>query len=554
MIKVTFNNGKSESFPKNTPIKAIATYYEPYMENPILGAEIDNEIVAMNELVNHDCIIKFLDVLDINGYKMYQAGLKFIFEVALKDTFGKHTCVYYEHSVGKGLIANVSNGTIKESDTTKIKECMAKIIGDDLVFERHLIYKKDAINYFNKIGYHEKALNIQNINNDIISLYKLKNNINYFYSKMPYSTKAISKFNIKYLGNNKYVLLYPSSRTKGSVPEYVHYDNVIKTFQIDKNWLRLLNVPYASDINNMVACNNINTFIRTSELDFNNKIFNIVNDIMDRDDVKFIMIAGPSSSGKTTTTRKLSFNLRSRGLDPVIISVDDYFVDRDKTPLDNDNNPDYESLQAIDLAFFNEQLNKMLNEEEVTIPSYNFVTGKREFRRKPVTLKENSIILIEGLHCLNNELVPDIPPEYMYKIYLSPFIPLNIDRHNYISTIDLRFLRRMVRDYQTRGRSVDETIDSWQSVRKGEEKYIFPYIHQADCILNTALPYEIGVLKVFCEPLLFNVGINSIFFEETRRLLDFLKIFYSISAEAVPNDSIIREFIGGSVFSEESVK
>ena len=284
--------------------------------------------------------------------------------------------------------------------------------------------------------------------------------------------------------------------------------------------------------------------MEANELVFNESILKVASEIMARREVKIVLIAGPSSSGKTTTTKRLSTYLRAKGFDPVCISTDDFFVNREETPKDDKGDFDFECLHAIDLELFNKTLVSLLKGEEMEMPEYNFVNGKKEFNNNKLKLNKNSIILIEGLHCLNDDLVPYIKEENKYKIYLSPFIPLNIDRHNYISTVDMRLLRRIIRDNRTRGKKVDQTIQEWQIVRAGEEKYIFPYIHQADIIINTALSYEIGVLKIYAEPLLYSVEINSPYYEEARRLLNSLKGFYPISSEYVKDDSILREFIG----------
>ena len=548
-ISVTFPNNEILQFDCGITANELASFYQAYMTNPILGCRINNQIVPMNYKLTKDCKIEFLDVLDNNGYKMYQAGLKYIFEVALKEAFGLDARVTYEHSIAKGLIASISGADINEEYIAILKNRMAQIISDNIPFTRYEISAVDAINYFNRINEPEKADNIRNINTSVITLYKLKNNLNYYYTKMPYSTGPISKFEIKNLGNNKIALLYPSKVTKGAIPEYVHYEKVIKCFNDNKNWLKLLNVPYVSNINDIISSLKIKDFIRTSEMSFNNQVYNIVNDIIEKSTVKYIMVAGPSSSGKTTATKKIALALESRGLDPLVISLDDYFFDLDKTPIDPETNkPDIESISAVDIELLNQNLIDLNNGKEVILPVYNFMSHRREFRTHPSKLSENSIILIEGLHALNTIITKNVPDDEKYLIYLSPFIPLNIDRHNYVSTLDLRFLRRLARDIQKRNRSVDEIFDSWQDVRIGEEKNIFPFINNANVVFNTAQPYEVGVLKVLCEPLLLGVDINSPYYEEAHRLLDFLKIFYSINNEYVPNDSVIREFIGGSIF------
>ena len=450
------------------------------------------------------------------------------------------------HSVPGGMLCEIEhNNNLSIEDLSRIKQEMASIIDSNEPFIKYNISKKDAIKFYKENGTLEKAANV-NIYDNIVTIYKLKQYLNYYYVNMPYSTKYIKQFDIKYLGDNRIVLLYPSNFTNGRLPEYVHHENIIKSFYEGQTWLKRLNTPYISDLNNLVASDKIKGFIESCELKFTDQIKKACDEILRNNEKKFIMIAGPSSSGKTTTTRVLGAYLRSKGYDPICISTDDYFVEREDTPKDDKGNYDYECLNAVDINLLNNQLSSLLKGEEVNIPTYNFVTGKKEYNNKIKKLQENSIILIEGLHSLNDDLTPFIPSRYKYKVYLSPFIPLNIDRHNYISTLDLRLIRRIVRDSKTRGHDVTSTLKNWQSVRNGEEKYIFPYTHQADFIINTALPYEIGVLKVFVRPLLLSVTTDSPYYEEARRIMKFLQSFYSISSEYVSKGSILREFIGGN--------
>lgn len=525
------------------------TYYEiskdakVFNGNSILAAKINNEVVSLGMKCNINCSVEFINVTDQTGYKMYQAGLKFIFILAVKEVF-EEAFVSFEHSVPKGMLAKIENVSLNEDSISKIKGKMAGIIASDLRFEKLNIYKKDAIKYFKDNNELEKARNIYNKSFDIVNIYRLKNQLNYFYTEMPHSTKAISKFELKYIDNNYFVLILPSSRSNGKVPEYVHYQNIIDSFLDGKNWLEKIGVPYLSNVNSIVVKGQTKEFIDACELMFNERINDCAKEILSKKDVKLVLIAGPSSSGKTTSTKRLSSYLKSQGLDPVLISVDDYFVDREKTPKDENGEFDFESLRAIKLEDFNDDLNALIAGKEINLPIYDFAMGTSIKSKKKTKLKENSIILIEGLHCLNDELTPNVLEKYKYKIYLSPFIPLNIDQHNYISTIDLRLIRRIIRDFRTRGMAVADTISTWKSVRNGEEKYIFPYIHQADVIVNTALPYEINVLKVFIEPLLYSVTYESVHYEEARRLIEFLKRFYPVTSEYVASSSILREFIG----------
>jgi len=541
-VIITFNNGQKRSYPKGLTYYDISKDYS--LGNEILGVKINNEITPLTTKVTKDVEVEFFDFNDLTGYKMYQAALKFIFEVALKE-YNSSLEVVYEHSVPKGILAHITGKDITKEDLMAIKGKMASIISEDHKFQKFNVLKKEAYEYYMSTGDEVKAKNIHNNTAEIVTLYKLKDNINYFYIELPYSTKAITKFDVIYLGDNRIVFLFPSKRTNGVVPEYVHYPNIIKSFIDGKKWLAKQGVSYLSNLNDTIASGKIKEFIHSNELLFNENISTAAEQIISNPDKKIVLIAGPSSSGKTTTSKRLASYLKMHGFDPIYIGVDDYFVDRDKSPKDEFGNYDWECLMAIDLDYFNNQLNDLLHGKVVNLPKYDFVTGKRVKTDKFIKLKENSIIIIEGLHALNDDMTPYIPEKYKYKIYLSPFIPLNIDKHNYISTLDLRLLRRITRDNRTRGHNVDQTIEKWQSVRNGEEKYIFPYIHQADVIINTALAYEIGVIKEYVLPLLCSVGLNSKHYEEARRLIHFLDKFYPIPGEYVNKDSILREFIGG---------
>ena len=540
-IKITFEH-KTVEVEKNTTYLKISESSK--IKDSVLAVKKNNELIPLTAKATEDESIEFIDARTIEGAKMYKAAVKFILEVALKETF-KGSDIHYLHSVPGGMLGEIKYESILTTeDISKIKNKMASIIDEDHEFKRYNIVKKEAIDFYEATSYYEKAINVKTCD-DIVTIYKLKDYLNYFYVPMPYSTKYIKKFELKYLGNNRLIILYPSNLTEGRLPEYVHHENIINAYYEGKSWLKKLNVPYVGDLNDLVSKREIKGFIESCELHFTDEIKKACDKIIRNNDKKFIMIAGPSSSGKTTTTRILGAYLRSKGYDPICLSTDDYFVDRVDNPKDEFGAYDFECLNAIDTRTFNNDLIKLLKGEEVNIPTFNYVTGKREDHNHLIKLKENSIILIEGLHSLNDDLTPGIAERYKYKIYLSPFIPLNIDRHNYISTLDLRLIRRMIRDNRTRGYTVSEVIEKWQSVRNGEEKYIFPFTHQADTIINTALPYELGVLKVYAEPLLLSIDTDSKYYEEARRLLKFLRSFYSITSEYVSKNSILREFIGG---------
>ena len=541
-IEVTFEHQTIE-VNKNTTYLEISK--ESKKRDSVLAVKKNNELFPLTAKATENEIIEFIDVSSMEGAKIYKAAIKFILEVALK-TMLKNSDIHFLHSVPGGMLAEIkSENTLTISDISKIKKEMANIIDEDYEFKKYNILKKEAVDFYEASTYYEKAVNVKTCD-DIVTIYKLKDYINYFYVPMPYSTKYIKKFELKYLGNNRLVVLYPSNLSEGRLPEYVHHENIINAYYEGKSWLKKLNVPYVSELNTLVSNREIKGFIESCELHFTDEIKKACDKIIRNNEKNFIMIAGPSSSGKTTSTRVLGSYLRSKGYDPICLSTDDYFVDRIDTPKDEFGNFDFECLNAVDTKQFNEDLMRLLKGEEINVPTFNFITGQREYHNHLVKLNENSIILIEGLHSLNDDLTPGIPDRYKYKIYLSPFIPLNIDRHNYISTLDLRLIRRIVRDNRTRGYTVSEVIEKWQSVRNGEEKYIFPFTHQADMIINTALPYELGVLKVYAEPLLLSIDTDSKYYEEARRLLKFLRSFYAITSEYVSKSSILREFIGGN--------
>ena len=542
-IKITFPDGTTKSYPKGTTYHEISEDYKKNTQLNILGVKINNEIIPLDVKADKDSTVTFFDVTDIAGYKMMQSAIKFIFEVAVKEIYSNCE-VNFLHSVPKGILSEIDIvENITNEDIKVIKGKMAEIISTKEKFLKYNLLKKDAFEYFVATREMEKAKNIQNISNEVVTLYKLKDKINYYYTFLPYDTSYVTKFELVYIGKNRVVLVCPSM-INGEIPDYVHYDNIIENFLQSKKWLRLMQTPYLSNMNDLISHSKIRDFMDANELIFNENILKVAESLVNKKEVKIVLIAGPSSSGKTTTTKRLSTYLKAKGFDPISLSTDDFFVDRDETPKNEKGEFDYECLQAIDLELFNKTLIGLLKGEEAEIPEYNFVTGKKEYNKHFVKLNSKSIVLIEGLHCLNDDLIPYIKDESKYKIYLSPFIPLNVDRHNYISTLDMRLIRRIVRDNRTRGKAVDQTIKDWQIVRMGEEKYIFPYVHQADVIINTALSYEMGVLKIYAEPLLYSVDMNSPCYEEARRLLNFLKGFYPISSEYVKEDSILREFIG----------
>lgn len=545
---ITFEDDSTIEVEKGTTLYELSQIVQPKRKYNIVGAEINNETIPMETKITKATKVKFLDVTSTNGYKINKYGLEFVIEVSLKEAFGQDYEINFDHSIANGIhMTIISEKKFTLVDAKKLKTKMNEIINNDERIYNLNVDTKEAINYYNKVKAPEKAQNIHNITNNIVTLYKLRNYINYFYSEMPYSTGCLNKYDLVYLGENKLVLLFPSPITKFKVPEYIHYQNVIKCFDNSKKWIRSLGIPYLADLNKRIADCKIENLIKIAETNFNNELHDLVDDIIKKK-ARYVLFAGPSSSGKTTTTKKVALQLRSRGYEVLMISVDDYFKEKKDSPKDQNGNYDFECLEAIDLKLLNKQLKDLIAGKKVSLPTFNFVIGEKEFASTPTKLGDNAIILMEGLHSINDAMTPDLDASLKYKVYLSPFMPLNIDRHNYISTTDLRLMRRIVRDNRTRATDVGKTISYWNVVRAGEEKYIFPYINNVDKIVNTSLVYEVGVLKVYVEPLLYSVKSDSPAYNEARRLINFLKNFFPIPSDYVLDDSILCEFIGKSAF------
>ena len=542
-VKITFSDGTVKSYPKGTTFEKISKDFPG--RHPYVGVEIENVVYSLDDAADENAVVKFIDFLDPVGAKMYKCGLMLILEVALKELYPDFE-INYLHSHPKGVYAEIKGEyVLSDDEIKKIRSKMSSIISSNEKIKKYNVSKKDAIKYYKDHGYEEKSKNIQNFAENIVTFYVLNGYVNYYYTEMPNKTGVINAYDIKYLGDNKLVILLPTKFTEGRVPEYVNYDGIINSFKRTQEWLDLVGKRYLSDINNDISNSCIKDFINVSEIKFNDEIRSIVKHICQKGK-RFVMIAGPSSSGKTTTTRRLKTYLECRGYKTLVISTDDYFVDREKNPKDEEGKPDFECLHAVDINRLNQDITDLVEGKVISFPTYDFILGKSLDSGVKVKADEKTIFLIEGLHSLNDDLLPSIEDKEKYKVYISPFIGVNIDRHNYISTTDLRLIRRIVRDNRTRGRKVEDTMSYWQTVRNGEVKYIFPYIHQADIVLNTALNFELGVLEVYAIPLLLSVKMDSPYYSEARRLLNFLREFCPIPSEYVSKDSILREFIGGN--------
>lgn len=538
-------NDKTYVYKKGTTIEEVSRQFSINYKYPILISYVDNRLVELNKVLEKDCSLSFVDCSSRTGSRIYVKGLIFLLMCAIKELYGYNYSFKVCHSIDKGVRIRCLFD-LTEEKLEEIKNKMIELVNLNLPIKKCIVKRKEAINYFKQTTNTSVANNYYYTTSNYVTLYKLNNMYGYFYSQMPINTRVFKSFTLKYLGNNEFVLQYPT--LNGEIPSYVEHKKITEAFNKNYKSAKKLNIFTSSDINRIIAEGKINDIITLNEVIANNELLDLARQIAKQSSrVKVVLIAGPSSSGKTTTSRKLSMFLNTFGLNPKPISLDDYFLPREETPKLPNGDYDFESLRAIDIDLFNNQLKKLLNNEEVIIPTFNFKTGIPEFN-KSLKLNDNDIIIIEGLHCLNEELTKSIPKENKYKVYVSPLTDLNVDNYNMVSTSDNRLLRRMVRDNRTRGYSAEYTIKTWSRVRDGEEKYVFPYQEEADFVVNSALIYEIGALRQYAEPLLYNIDINSPYYEEARRLLRFLNMFLVVPTENIPKESILREFIGGSYF------
>lgn len=520
---------------------------EQNLENEVIAVIIDNDITELSTKLKEDTKMKLIKIKDRMGAKIYRSGLKFLYITAVKELFGRNTNVELLHSLDKGIYTRI-NLELNNTMVDEIKAKMHELVKEDIRITRVVTSRREAISYFNSVKEYEKSLTYKQMTGEMLTLYSMLDYYNYFYTKMPYSTKILTSFDLTLTTDKGVMLEYPSTFDM-KIPEYTHMPQVLNVFDNYAVWAEKLGVKYVSEVNNVVINGKIKEFIELNEIKQNNDLLEIANKIQNNiNDIKIVLIAGPSSSGKTTTCKKLALYLKSKGLNPFTLSTDDFFKDRKDTPKNEKGEYEYDIPEAIDIDLFNEKLDALLKGEETTLPTYNFLTGEKEYKHPPVSLKNRDLLIVEGIHTLNELLTSKIPRENKLKIYISPFTPLGLDRHNHVSTVDLRLIRRIVRDARTRGYNAVDTLKSWRNVRISEEKYIFPYQKEADIVLNTALIYELGILKTFAVPLLYNINYKSEYYTEAKRIINFLKIFLNIPESALPETALLREFVGGGYF------
>lgn len=543
-------NGEDRYFEEGIQYQLIAEQYQRDYDSQIALVVVNGKIQELMKRLNKDCELDFITYADVIGHKTYVRSAVMLMMKAIRDVAGMEAAVNVkvEFTIGPGYFCSFKKGLKLSPDMIeKVKTRMNELIDNHLPVTKKAYHADDAVALFEQLGMKDKVSLFRYRRSSNINVYCLGDYYDYYYGYMLPNTGYIKCFDL-FPYENGMILLLPEKEDPETLPEFVPKKKLFQTLMITNEWGEEMGIDTVGDLNDRICEGNISDLILVQEALQERRIGEIARDIVRREGVKFVMIAGPSSSGKTTFSHRLSIQLRSYGLKPHPIGLDNYYRNHDDAPLDEDGNPDFECLEALDVEQFNKDMSRLLAGEEVLLPTFNFKTGKREYSGKATKLEKDDILVIEGIHGLNEKMSHSLPAESKYKIYISALTCLNIDEHNRIPTTDGRLLRRMVRDARTRGTSARKTIDMWPSVRRGEEKYIFPFQEEADAMFNSAMIYELSVIKQYAEPLLFSIKKGEPEYHEAKRLLKFLEYFLGVSSETLPNNSLCREFVGGSCF------
>ena len=529
----------------------IIDIFEQQVENSnrdIIGCRFNNEIKSLDYEIKEDGEVKLIDGTDKDGKRIYTRGLIYIMSKAFSELY-KEALITVNYQLSNSMLCEIENMEVTEEMIAKIKAKMQEIIDKDLKIHKVMMTKQDAKIFYEREKTLKGRLQLDIKDKPEVMLYYCENYCNYFYGVMPISTGYIKTFDIIRYGRGV-LLRYPSRQNPHKLGEFIAKPKMLKALDEYEDLHKVLNINTVYKLNKQVKEDKIRGTILVDEALHEKKIANIADEIARRKNVKMVLIAGPSSSGKTTFAKRLGIQLRVNGLKPFTISVDNYFVERENTPKDENGNYNFESIDAIDLELFNKNLQGLISGEEVELPTFDFLQGRKIFNGKKKKLANDEILVIEGIHCLNDKLTSYIPKDVKFKVYVSALTVLNIDYYNRISTTDTRLIRRIVRDYNYRGYSALHTLGMWESVTKGENLNIYPYQETADAMFNTSLVYELGVLKDYAMPLLAEIDNTHPEYSEAKRLHRMLSYFESIPANDIPNQSLIREFIGGSIFEE----
>ena len=545
------NINKSKCFPIGSSLLDIYSGFELNMPYGPVSAKVNHKVEGLTFQLYNNKDVEFLDIQSSSGMRTYVRSLIFILSKAVEDLYPNGSIVL-EHQVSNGYYCQLKlDRTIGLDDVIRIKQRMKEIIAEDLPFKRFEKHTHEVVELFRNKGMTDKVRLLETSGNLYSYYYTLGETIDYYYGSLLPSTGYIHLFDIvKYYDG--LLLQVPCRSNPQKLEEVLKQEKMLEVLKEHRRWNQILGIGTVGDFN--TACNQgyATELINVSEALQEKRISQIADEIFNRGQkgtpVKLILISGPSSSGKTTFSKRLSVQLMANGLKPYPISLDDYFVNREETPKDETGNYDYESLYALDLDFFNTQIQALLAGKEVELPHFNFTTGKREMSGNHLKIDEHMILILEGIHALNPQLVPHIPTEHQFKIYVSALTTILLDNHNYIPTADNRLLRRIIRDYKYRGYSAEETINRWPSVRAGEEKWIFPFQENADVMFNSALLFELAIIKDYAEPILRKVPNNRPEYSEAYRLRKFLDYFVPLQDKELPPTSLLREFLGGSSF------
>jgi len=542
--------GASRQYEAGTTLLTISRDFAHRHPAPIVAALLDNDINDLQTAVKEDCQVSFIDLTSEEGQRVYRRSLAFVLVAAAGELFpGAEVTV--EHSLSKGLYCEVHlDRELTAEDVDRLQEGMRQIIAADRPFVRRIMPRSEAVALFEAAGQDAKVKLFSQLQCDTVSVYYCGDAFGYFYGTMAPSTGYLKVFELKFYPPGL-ILRFPEKDNPHVLPPYSEQPKLFKIFQEAEQWGKILRCPYVADLNEFVARGQTAEIIRIAEALHEKKLAQIADYISERTNkVRVILVAGPSSSGKTTFAQRLNVQLRVNGVRPVPISLDDYFVDREHIPRDEKGDYDFESIEAIDLELFNEHLVRMLKGESVKIPTYSFMSGAREYRGRQIQLEPDQPLIVEGIHGLNERLTRAVPRDQKIKIYISALTQLSIDNHNRIPTTDTRLIRRIVRDSQFRAHDAIKTLQVWPSVRRGEERNIFPYQEEADIMFNSALIYELGVLKNCAEGLLQMIGPDSPGYSEAKRLLNLLAYFTMLPDDDIPANSILRDFVGKSCFYE----
>ena len=514
--------------------------------NHIIACDINNEIKTLNYIPKENDNVSFVDVTSRDGRRTYIRGLLFIMSMAFNECYPE-AFLSVNYQLTNAMYCEVDNLKVTREMIENVSKKMKEIVSKKLDIKKVEMSKEEAIKFYEKENSLRGILQLDNEQKKGVSLYFCEGYYNYFYGVMPINTEYINVFEIVPY-NDGILLRYPDKSNPNALEAGVASKKMIAILDEYKDIHRVLDVNTIYKLNKQIREGKSAELVLLAEALHEKKISDIADNVVKRKNVKVILIAGPSSSGKTTFAKRLGIQLRLNGLKPVTISVDDYFVERKDTPLDKNGKYNFECIEAIDLKLFNDNLTTLLNGGEILCPTFDFKEGSKKYTGKKMSLAEDEVLVIEGIHCLNDKLTESIPKELKYKIYISALTILNIDYYNRISTTDSRLIRRMVRDYNFRGYTAIHTLQIWNSVNNGENQYIFPYQEEADSIFNTSLIYELCVLKKYALPMLEEIDNSYVEYAEAKRLCEFLKYFEDIEDKYVPENSILREFIGGSVF------